>query len=73
MPLFCRMRTTTRRFSAWPSAVLSESTWDEVPMAPGASMLVRGIPPCCSRMAVTALARSLLSLWFNAAEPTAEA
>jgi hypothetical protein len=34
---------------------LSESTWDEVPMAPGASMLVRGIPHCCSRMAVTAL------------------
>ena len=38
MPLFCRMRTTTRRFSAWPSAVLSESTWDEVPMGPGASI-----------------------------------
>src|SRR5439155_771781 len=65
--------TTPRRFSAWASAGLSESSCDEVAMAAGGSMLVRGIPPCWSRMAVTGLARSLLSFWFSAALPTAQA
>ena len=44
--LFCRTRTTTRRFSACPSAVLSSPTWWLSPIAPGASILVRGMWPC---------------------------
>ena len=59
--------------SACPSMVASVPTCEDVPIAPGASMFVRGMPPCCSRKAVTAFARSLLSFWFKAALPTAEA
>ena len=44
MPLFCNIRTTTRRLSACPSAVLSGATCLLVPMAPGARMLVSGMP-----------------------------
>jgi hypothetical protein len=40
--LFCSTRTTTRRFCASPSTVLSVVTWRVSPIAPGASMLVRG-------------------------------
>src|SRR5580698_1157260 len=61
MPLFCSTRTTTRRFSAWPSAVLSLPTWRLSPMAPGASMLVIGMWPCCTIMFATLLARSSLN------------
>src|SRR4029077_10121888 len=71
--LFCRIDTTTRRFSAWPSAVLSGATCWLVPIAPGASMLVRGIFPSCSRKFVTFSARSVLSFWFSAALPTFDA
>jgi hypothetical protein len=46
IPLFCRTRTTTRRFSACPFSVLSSLTWCVSPMAPGASILVRGMCPC---------------------------
>lgn len=46
IPLFCRTRTTTRRFSACPFSVLSSLIWCASPMAPGASILVRGMCPC---------------------------
>jgi len=36
LALFCKTRTTTRRFSACPSAVLSLPTWWLSPIAPGA-------------------------------------
>ena len=38
IPLFCRTLTTTRRFWACPSAVLSLPTCRLSPMAPGASI-----------------------------------
>ena len=46
MALFCRTRTTTRRFSACPSCVFSLPTCSLSPIAPGASILVRGTWPC---------------------------
>src|SRR5271169_1634524 len=73
IPLFCRILTTTRRFSACPSAVVSAATCLLVPIAPGASMFVNGIWPCCSRKFATFSARSVLSLWLRAALPTFEA
>jgi hypothetical protein len=42
-------------------------------MAPGASILVSGTLASCSMNCETAFARSVLSFWFNAADPTAEA
>jgi hypothetical protein len=41
--LFCKTRTTTRRFSACPSAVASLPTWRLSPIAAGAIILVRGM------------------------------
>src|SRR5271157_102604 len=56
--LVLEFRTTTRRFWASPSAALSlPPTWWLSPIAPGASMLVSGIWPCCRMMLVTLLAR----------------
>jgi hypothetical protein len=55
MPLFCRILTTTLRFSAWPSVVAL------VPIAPGARIFVSGIFPSCSRNAKTLSAGSMLS------------
>src|SRR5580692_3303849 len=61
IPLFCKILTTTRRFSAWPSDVAFGATCSEVPIAPGARMFVSGIFPFCSRNARTLSARSLLN------------
>jgi hypothetical protein len=46
MALFCRTRTTTRRFSACPCSVLALPTCSLSPIAPGASILVSGTFPC---------------------------
>ena len=46
MALFCKTRTTTRRFSASPSVVFSLPICSLSPIAPGASILVRGTLPC---------------------------
>jgi hypothetical protein len=44
--LFCRTRTTTRRFSASPSTDLALPTCSLSPIAPGANILVSGTRPC---------------------------
>src|ERR1035441_6827463 len=49
----CKIRTITRRLSAWPSVVVSGATCRLVPIAPGARMLVNGTCPCCSMKSVT--------------------
>src|SRR5580704_14710530 len=73
IPLFCRTLTTTRRFWACPSAVLSLPTCRLSPIAPGASIRVREMWPCCKRNCVTLAARSSLNCWFSALLPTDEA
>src|SRR5215813_94235 len=69
MALFCSTRTTTRRFSACPSALLSLLTCRDSPIAPGASIRVIGTFAFCSRMFVTLFARSSLSFWFTSVLP----
>src|SRR5678815_3736063 len=73
IPLFCRIITTTRRFSACPSNVESGATSTLVPIAPGDKILVNGMLACCSRKFVTFRARSKLSLWLSARLPTFDA
>jgi hypothetical protein len=46
MALFCKTRTTTRRFAACSVSCSLVSTWWLSPMAAGASILVSGTFPC---------------------------
>jgi hypothetical protein len=44
IPLFCRIRTTTRRLSAWPSAIVG-ATCRLIPVAPSARLRLSTIAP----------------------------